>query len=90
MYDYADVNLYDVFEVWFSFYEKGHPTWAIKHKNTLSHFLGGYKGFIGNMQTWKLTPDGIQKAKMLLGPHARTIVKIYFHQHPELEKPPLL
>ena len=86
----SEVNLYQAFDVWHRFYSDGENTWEIRYKHSFGDFLGGYQGNISILQSWRLTEDSERKARMLLGSHARTIVKIYFSQHPHLSKPPLL
>jgi len=87
---HSDLNLYAVFEVWESFYHKGDALWLHKYKQPFAEYLGGFEGHLDVLSTWELTAEGERRARMLLGPHARTIVKAYFIQHPELPKPPLL
>lgn len=91
------MNLYKVYEVWNSFYygnvdrdRRDDEYWGISSKRRFSDFIGGFKGDIGDLSSWELTPDQKYKAGLLLGPHSRTMVLIYFLQHPELERPPFL
>lgn len=80
---FSDTKIHQAYDNWCRSF--GAYTWLEFWK-----FLGGYEGYLGVLATWKLTPEGEQRAEMLLGPHARTIVTAYFLQHPELTPPPLL
>ena len=85
-----NLNMYEIFRIWHSFYKGGEIIYDHSKKRDLINFLGGYKGKLENMSSWALTPEQEAKARLLLSPHARTIVKIYFHQHPNQPMPTLL
>lgn len=82
--------IYEAFKMWWGFHHKSVCTYEHEMKRPFGDFLGGYKGSLGDLSSWKLTPDGEAKVQYLLGPHARTILKAYFATHPELPKPPYL
>ena len=83
-------DIYAAFKTWHSFYYEPPVKYHPERKHTFAAFLGGFEGDLINLGSWKLTPEGERKVALLCGPHARTMVKVYFAQHPELPTPPLL
>lgn len=91
MHDNQKINIYNVYRVWRSMHGtdlSAEPDFAPKHKEPFAYFLGGHDGRARNLQDWKLSPEGWHRARLLLGPHAKAVVKAYYAQHPELPTPP--